>query len=853
MERIRLALSKYNETMNAVISSVGASDRHRDYTESECLAAAAEVVEATEAGFGEGGASDEVVPLVRLLLSCGEKTHAAVAAAQQTAGAGGEAPLIDLVTPATDVVNASRKRSTPLLSLPPVLQDPRHWVALVVHRAIAAVAPSDQQVEAAEADGRICRLGGMLDMLRRRGLGEVCARYMLGRPRVFGEVAKHIGRETLETLVVWLVAWEAGQRCLQELVTVAEADGKSADASNVTVVIAKVVTAASTQRVVVERILAGLFGVVRRTYSVPANSVAAAVRRRVLAKFGDDRCLEFAPSSLCHAAIGLIERTPSDVLQSKSENLLGNVLSGVSARLSSLVGEHRRMACIAARCLSLVIDPQEPVDFEDHPLAYEEWVREGNALLRGGVEGHIDPSRGAPTAGVFGTKTKVSPPGQKKKQDHADDLAFDDEDDEGDEQPEEEEDRQSAGEAENNEAGGLSADADEEFWGPTVEGEEVEIARLDGASEPSGSRARSCRLQDVLKMLNEKCEDAARKDVDEALACLPSSIRQERLFEVEAVAPALFKTLLFLSYEFLHTATCKDARRDSLLALLVAAPKQTIPTIAESLWSEHMGTAQRCEALHFLSTAAVRLREVPARHPAGAPPSSKQDVPDIPHAYRSGLASIYARRPYPPLQDDEHVDTLAKATSIVQHRLQAKTVLRSSAVRAQSSCVEASNNEFDRLSALFVYNVIGTADSRHFNPSSDPMVLVDLLKYLWCVGDLLSGCLSARDVSVEILAYLWTLTDQPLPLASAHVFMAAAACLKALPQPVDVPLLHHWAAVAEEVLRGAKGKHDPACFAAAVHLMTAIQERLDEVLAPAESQFAPGINMTPQRPFIEVL
>eukprot|EP01065_Artemidia_motanka_P000116 TRINITY_DN10039_c0_g1_i1.p1 TRINITY_DN10039_c0_g1~~TRINITY_DN10039_c0_g1_i1.p1 ORF type:complete len:634 (+),score=191.35 TRINITY_DN10039_c0_g1_i1:40-1902(+) len=582
---LRRLLAAVSDACAAVdqASASGAADSRRDIVEAECLHAAGELEDAVagrrlvstcvaDAKAGEAAwAWQELRDIVKLLLAAPDRLHNARLSARRAGGTAEPEPLLP-VPSAHDaharLAERHTRRTSSLEALPPSLAAPEKWATLVCDGVVSNVCSGGQnkEADAAAAD--------LLHQLRLRGFTGSAAAPLL---RCRGVVA-----DRAAAVLAGLRGATSGAILAQLLRDIRpDGDGAAlvrrwalatgADAAEAASLTAGAYSCLSRDqlRLPVVRILVdALIGPRGETLAGDAAAVGKAVRRRVLAGFADAGSLGKQPTSLCHAAVLFIERTPRDELEG-SGGLLGCALDGVSARLSSPLPAHRRMSAVAARAISDVVSPEQPLDFPEFPGAYDEWSDE--------CARRTAPATLAREAAAAPRK-RPRPP----RQEDPDELAF------GGPEQEEPSSPSSAG----------------SWWGSEAgDDPSLPFAAASPAREQS-----LMTLQDSLKVLQGKKEDT--EELDRVFSGLEKRLRTERAEEVAALANALARCLLTLGDSY-GIANFHELRTGALRALAVRAPRDAVPVLVGMVWGENLSTLQRMDVLRVLCEAASELRRTP--------------------------------------------------------------------------------------------------------------------------------------------------------------------------------------------------------------------------------------------------
>ena len=877
---VRECLAAYCASLEEVVSAgrSGASSSRRSFLESDCAYRGVELVGAVEHALEkevvvlaspQPSATSPSIPaaipdLTRLLLAIPDRTSNALAVACRNETTGPEASVsAAFITAAVEQVNIIKPReSIALKDLPGILRDQVGWSRLVVAKVMCGVL----------AGKDVGGLVATLMVLKRRGCFAYAVSYVMQRPRLYAETAVQLDTDSTTYLLQRTVhraiilgrqndspdlssgnpisPFSSPERtaisCIIETILLSEisvTNGETEPAHHIASALCKaltsstkgfseegplsdVVTEAERARRAVDVIFEAVAGASKIVSSgsiklagtaeievqrgLPSllepleGMVSEELRRRVVVKFSDVRNLHHSPESLCHASVYCIQHTPAEVLQSTSARLLSPILQGVSTRLSSPLPSHRKLACIAARCLSMVLTPDEPASFEDHPLAYENWLSERCDWR---ISHSNNDNNNTPEIPQKKPK-KIAPPEDLEEIGAEDAFGFDDNS---------EDEKQNGSVAD--ETGDDTDSAG--FWSSEDEAEVV---------KPIQNHTTNIKppilLQDALSFLQGKMEDAAK--LTEVLEELPLRLASERIDEVTAVGPALFQALLHLQNQY-NVDTFDANKEESLVLLLSKLPSICVRHLVDKIWGPNMSTIQRIEALKLLSASASRLRlqKAPEANPL---PTASSDPTLI---YSKGVASVRTRREYPPIFDDSREVQIRET---VLERLETKT---KRSARKQGGVVEYTNG-LDSCCAVFVYNLVGTTDRSHFNPvaSDDVLVLAELLRYLWHMGELLHGCRAGGDAEAVlrvILDFVYQIAGHSEAFIVANVLACAAATILSLPVITAemLPMLNSWVAVAQEVRYGKKGKGDTSCASVAASLMVAVQRRLDDVVGAA--------------------
>eukprot|EP01060_Flectonema_neradi_P006792 TRINITY_DN14643_c0_g1_i1.p1 TRINITY_DN14643_c0_g1~~TRINITY_DN14643_c0_g1_i1.p1 ORF type:complete len:817 (+),score=150.31 TRINITY_DN14643_c0_g1_i1:63-2453(+) len=788
------ALSEYFESLVEVEKHAKSSKSKRELVEADCLYKASELLGALQLSEGV----DEVG--LRMLLGASERTIGVVARykeALRTPIRPSE-PTIVLTAqqpqPQQEQANEEPTAVT-LESLPSCLLDESLWAAKIMSSLFVTRHITQSHLE-------VMRLRGFLPY----AVPNIC-KHSKSDDSYFGPFFNSLSMETSYHLLRDIIKRYASTTSIDNIIlhiiyqAVVDYENSESLQGNIVNASSRIICdSRNVPKHEIRLLILSLYGpeFVKRG-AVPESHITKAVRsvrHRVIAKFGDSRNLQgrlVGEDHLCMATIYFIERTPEKIIQSHTEGLLSGVLNGIQARLGSPIPGYRKLACIAARCLSFVIDPNNPIEFEDYPDAYEHWMDDEDGI---GQASNSKPSNAT-------TKRSKAKQLNTQIQEDPNDCAFSDSDSE-------------------------SQDGDDDdgnsFWSSDSETNE---------GSPEQDQQQTTRvtqlmyLSDVLKVIQGKREDV--KELEQALSDLPLRLSTERHSEICSLGPQIFKSLLYLHNEF-SSELFDEKRHESLLLLIASIPENTVAQCIDFIWSQHMGTAQRLEVLKLLGLAASRMRSTPINSTTAA--GDENAAPP-----RSTYLKFGSRRKYPPTEETE-ADTIK---NIVKERLSAKTRV----IHKKRSQQEGIRNHFENHAPLFIYNLIGTWDSKHFNPftAEDPMVLAELLRYLWGISELLEGCgQSGQFVLLSILAFLWEMRKHDLPLVTSLVVAAATTALLSL-QEVSIEVASQWSQFAEDIIRGRVGKSDRACTALAANLLSAIQQQLDAVVGPVTREIAPKIEV----------
>eukprot|EP00755_Sulcionema_specki_P007134 Sspe_Gene.37385::Locus_18049_Transcript_2_2_Confidence_0.750_Length_4017::g.37385::m.37385/K11137/TELO2, TEL2; telomere length regulation protein len=789
---LRDLLSGFSTSCQRVCESAVSDDKmRRDRLEADCLYEATQLrevfpklladllkdlVQAPEGKANHRPASD----LIRLLLTVPDRASNALCAARRPFASSPNSGIVHIET-----AGSASRRTTPLEGLPPAVMSDEAWATAVVVVVIPATAGK-------HTDPAIAVASELLHALRLRGMVHVTANALLACPDTTW-VAKVLLRTSGPTaeLVLRAVLLRGAKGRREECRGVVSGICALQPSEHSWVVdpAARLLTQGDLPREAGHLLVTSLFGLERRDTSFTPTPAARAVRARVFARFADTAALAQNPTGLCYAAVWMMERIDHNTLQ--NEGLLQFALSGISERLGSPIKSHRRMACIAARCLSFILDPGNPLDFDDFPRMYEQWC-----AIDDGVAAPPAPPVPCPEAEAKAARKRAV----TLQQDRPDDPVFSDDEEEKD----------------------GPDDGSEGFWG-----DDLESIEAVNEEDSAGEQRTQLYLREAVKILNGKKEDY--QEMEGLLRALPSRIDAERDEEVAAVSHELLSRLLYLSNSFALEGF-DELRTEAIVRLLCRSPKNTVPFVVSQVWSEHMGTVQRVEALQLLGLAAARLRHAPAE---------TEEEEESPQAalmlHTKGVAAVRARRPYPPIEEKGEDE----AKAVIDKRVAERTRRwGNAALHRQEARVIRYQNRLEQHAALFVYNLIGTTESKHYKPASadDPTVIAELLRMLWGICDALrGGSMDSERVVAAVLEYAWSIASHQSEFVLAHVLAVAGAAINALTFP-DLDSLQQWMGLAEKIRKGDVAAGDASCRAMAGNLAHAIMAKLDEITGPQDHQ-----------------
>ena len=788
------SLSEYIDSLSELEKHVKSSKSKREIIEADCLFKGSQLLGSLTCST----AIDDVG--LRMLLGASERTVGSIARYKQAIKIPTQVKAERIIITSEQQVESPQEQSSliccsSLESLPAPLLDSSMWASTVLSSIYNKTTPITSS---------------NLEVIRLRGfIAEsvpVIVKYSLHNSDFFGSFFNSLSLETSYHLLRYIIKKYAAERNIDMSVlriihqAVIDYETSNSMKGNIVNSASRIVCDShNVPKREIRLLVLSLYGpqYIKRG-AVPEadiNKTVKGVRFRVITKFGDNRNLQgkvVGEDHLCMSTIYFVERTPENIIQSHKEGLLSGVLNGIQARLGSPIPGYRKSACIAARCLSFVIDPDNPIEFEDYPEAYELWM---------------DAEDGICSATTLNTNTEIASKKKSKNkqlvQEDPNECAFSDD--------------TVSDQVSNGDDGDVNS-----FW--SSDSESLEENKPADNPHDTTRLVNVMYLNDILKVFQGKREDV--QELERSLSDLPTRLSSERLDEISSIGPQLFKAVLYLHNDFV-SEIFDEKRHEALLILISTIPTTTLPQCIDLIWSQHMGTAQRLEVLKLLGLAAARMRLIPLKN-------SDKDDEDISNG---GILKYGSRRKYPPTEYNES----ETYKNIVRERVDCKTRV----IHKKRTQQAGHRNQFEEHSALFIYNLIGTWDSKHFNPftAEDPMVLSELLRYLWGVSELLDNSgEEGQFVLLSMISFLWEMRKHELPYIISLVIAAATTAIISV-RELPFQVADNWVQFAEDIVRGRVGKSDRACIALASNLLSAVQQQVDTLVGPISHQSSPKIEV----------